>query len=364
MYSEIIKIIEGGLNLDREKVYNYSSTLSKLLREDGEASFAKVIDKLLLQREIKFATLDSFTTKPVDTESRLDIADISFPTQSSSKLVLNKYIQQEIDVFVEGFEKREKIISAGLDSPNTLLLYGPPGCGKTSVAQYISQKTQLPLITARFDGLISSLLGSTARNIRKVFDYASKRNCILFLDEFDVIAKMRDDKNELGELKRVVNSLLQNMDYFNSGNLLIAATNHHELLDSAVWRRFSRIVELNNPSPEDIPSLLCLFLDNVSNSITNNDVKLKKISNAFIDMSPSDIKTIVQNSIRNRIICEKTEIDCFELLYEVFFFKNHGIISQTELINYLLSNGITKKDISVHFSISQRQLNSIIKGEA
>ena len=81
-----------------------------------------------------------------------------------------------------------------------------------------------------------SLLGSTAKNIRKIFDYASKRECILFLDEFDVIAKLRDDKNELGELKRVVNSLIQNIDGLNSDSILIAATNHHELLDPAIWR--------------------------------------------------------------------------------------------------------------------------------
>ena len=100
------------------------------------------------------------------------------------------------------------------------------------------------------------LLGSTAKNIRKIFDYASRRECILFLDEFDVIAKLRDDKNELGELKRVVNSLIQNIDAFSNDSILIAATNHHELLDPAIWRRFTTIVSLEKPQKGEIERLL------------------------------------------------------------------------------------------------------------
>lgn len=140
------------------------------------------------------------------------------------------------------------------------MLYGPPGCGKTTVAQLISSITNLPLVTARLDGLVSSLLGSTAKNIRKVFDYASKRECILFLDEFDVIAKLRDDKNELGELKRVVNSLIQNIDEFSEDSILIAATNHHKLLDPAIWRRFNTILALEKPQLEEVNLLLLSLL--------------------------------------------------------------------------------------------------------
>ena len=130
------------------------------------------------------------------------------------------------------------------------------------------------MVTARLDGLVSSLLGSTAKNIRKVFDYASKRECILFLDEFDVIAKLRDDKNELGELKRVVNSLLQNIDGFNNDSILIAATNHHELLDPAIWRRFSTIAALEKPLWDEIVRYLNTLLASKSTDFISNDKKL------------------------------------------------------------------------------------------
>lgn len=113
-------------------------------------------------------------------------------------------------------------------------MYSPPGCGKTSAARYLASELKLPLITAWHDTLISSLLGNTAKNIHHIFEYAKKQPCILFLDEFDAIAKARDDAHEMGELKRVVNSLLQNIDDFLQEGILIAATNHAKMLDTAV----------------------------------------------------------------------------------------------------------------------------------
>ena len=130
----------------------------------------------------------------------------------------------------------------------SLLLYGPPGCGKTSIAYYLAHRLGLPLVTARLDALISSLLGNTAKNLRRVFDFANRQPCVLFLDEFDAIAKARDDQHELGELKRVVNSLLQNMDTYCQHGVLIAATNHQELLDDAIWRRFQTVIEVPKPA--------------------------------------------------------------------------------------------------------------------
>ena len=221
-------------------------------------------------------SLDSFSTKPVDSESRMDIVEITMPQVSPDFVVLDQYSRASIHNFIDSYTHRDLLLQSGLDISNTLLLYGPPGCGKTTVAQYISSITGLPLVTARLDGLISSLLRSTAKNIRKIFDYASKRECILFLDEFDVIAKLRDDKNELGELKRVVNSLLQNIDGFNSDSILIAATNHHELLDPAIWRRFSTIVALEKPQKDEIAHYLNILLANKSTDFISSEKNLNE----------------------------------------------------------------------------------------
>jgi AAA+ superfamily predicted ATPase len=129
-------------------------------------------------------------------------------------------------------------------------MYGPPGTGKSRLARYIAKELGLDLYIARLDGLISSFLGSTSKNIRALFDFAAKTPCVLFLDEFDAIAKLRGDSQELGELKRVVNSFIQNLDTLGSHSIVIAATNHQELLDSAVWRRFSYRLALDFPTAD------------------------------------------------------------------------------------------------------------------
>ena len=162
MYTEIVKIIEGGLIGDREKVQNYADVLATNLEKEGEIALSKKIRNVILNKRGSLTALDSFATKPVDTESRMDIVEITMPKIARDQIVLSKYVIEEIFSFVECYKNRDNLLKAGLEASNSLLLYGPPGCGKTTVAQYISTMTGLPLVTARLDGLISSLLGSTA----------------------------------------------------------------------------------------------------------------------------------------------------------------------------------------------------------
>ena len=129
----------------------------------------------------------------------------------------------------------------------------------------------LPIIYTRFDALISSYLGETASNIRKVFDYADRNNCILFFDEFDAIGKSRDALDETGELKRVINSFLQILDSFNNDSLVIAATNHEKLIDSALWRRFDEIISFDKPDEQQIEFLILAKLR--AFKVENLDIK-------------------------------------------------------------------------------------------
>ena len=175
MYTELVKIIEGGLSGDKEKVLNYAAVLVDNLETQGETALARKIKTVLSNKKVNMTALDSFSTKPVDTESRMNMVDITFPQISLNNIVMSRYVNEELNSFIQGYEKRDSLLKAGISSFSTLLLYGPPGCGKTTIAQYVSSVTQLPLVTARLDSLVSSLLGSTAKNIRKIFDYASTR---------------------------------------------------------------------------------------------------------------------------------------------------------------------------------------------
>jgi hypothetical protein len=188
------------------------------------------------------------TLLPVDKESGAPLADIIFPeTTGEDAPIFPPRISNAIDSLVDEWSHARQLGLVGISPANTCLIYGPPGVGKTRLALWIAQRAQLPVILARIDGLMSSFLGTTSRNIAALFAFANRYRAILLLDEFDAIAKLRDDPHEVGEIKRVVNTLLQNLDSRALRGVTIGLTNHPALLDPAIWRRFE--VQLEIPVP-------------------------------------------------------------------------------------------------------------------
>lgn len=361
MYTEIVKIVEGGLAGDKEKVSNYAMVLAENLERTGDYALSRRIKSLLTGKRAGLVSLDSFAAKPVDTESRMEMVDVYYPGGISYRPILSPYVEDKIREFVDIYEHRDELLRLGIETTNSLLLYGPPGCGKTTVARYISCLTRLPLLVVRLDGLVSSLLGSTAKNIRKIFDYAARRECILFLDEFDVIAKVRDDRHELGELKRVVNSLLQNIDSFSEDSLLIAATNHHELLDPAVWRRFNNIIHLAKPDAEQVEELIKLFLPPMESNVLTNKKKLRALAHALGEMSHADIKTAITNAKKKAVISKRNTVDSVHILYEVYLNRNHRVVNEEHLIEYMLQHGVVQREISEGLGYSLRKIRDVAR---
>lgn len=355
-YSEITKIIEAGLDRDKEKVISFAKLLAKKLEADGESRGSERISAILERKSNGRALTDSLVPLPVDQESRLNIVDVDYSPETID-FVLAPAVEAKLQDFMMTIQNKSRMEEVGLDFNMSLLLYGYPGCGKTSAAKYIAAKMGLPLVVARLDTLISSLLGSTAKNIHKIFDFAQKQPCVLFLDEFDAIAKARDDQHELGELKRVVNSLLQNMDEYCQNGILIAATNHHELLDRAIWRRFQTVIEMPRPEMPEIHKMMCQWPDFIDTTNIRSS-QWKKIEACFVGLSYSDIKNIINNKSKNLLLENRTQLDYCDLIAEIYTYKNHGAYSERDIVRYMVDAGVTKKAVEQYYGLSRRKVDS------
>lgn len=208
----------------------------------------------------KIGTYFSTMDLPVDKSSSLDLFEIIEPTEKYCDIILHKKVRMKLDEIINERSKLSVMEKHNILATNRILFCGPPGCGKTLTAKALANELKLPMAYVRLDGLISSLLGETSVNLRKIFASVQGKKIILFLDEFDAIAKKRDDNQELGELKRVVTSLLQNFDTLSSSVILIAATNHPQLLDSAIWRRFNTIITIELPEVKQRVELLQFYM--------------------------------------------------------------------------------------------------------
>lgn len=325
-FFEISKIIDSGLSCNAPVLKAYSEQLSQKLIKNGDSEAGKaILDRLNAVTQNVSAMRSSnvehsITTNilkrpiPVEKDSRFSLADKANFERGEVNLFLSDEQSNKVERFVKNVQMREKLMALNLPINPSLLLHGVPGTGKSKMAAYIASHLGLPLVTARSDALISSYLGSTSKNIRSLLEYAQSEPCVLFLDEFDAIAKARDDKNEIGELKRVVVSLLQNIDNLGE-TVLIAATNHPHLLDPAIWRRFHYKMELGKPDDKAreamIRSLLTLF--------KRSEKDLKQLVVFSDGLTGAEIE-IASNSYLRHIVIDELPFDLFGLVRE---FLNH-----------------------------------------
>ena len=176
----------------------------------------------------------------------------SEPRRSLPSLYLDEAVRKACDELIEEQRRADVLRAHGLEPRHRLLLAGPPGNGKTSLAEAIAYELALPLFTVRYDAVVTSYLGETAQRLRRLFDFARTEPCVLFFDEFDAIGKERGDIHETGEIKRVITTLLLQIDDLPSYCVLVAATNHPELLDRATWRRFELRLNVDAPSSKQM----------------------------------------------------------------------------------------------------------------
>ena len=240
---------------------------------------------------------------PVDLDSRLQLARIEHPSGDIIEPIWGTAIAQRLEQLVNERNHESKLIDADLSPTKSLLLTGPPGVGKSLTAKWLAQKLNRPLVILDLSAVMSSFLGRTGNNLRHVLDYAKGTSCVLLLDEFDAIAKRRDDVSELGELKRLVTVLLQEIDDWSASGLLVAATNHPDLLDPAIWRRFEMVLEFSLPAANQTNDAIVRFFGEAAKSIED---LVPALSTVLSECSYSDIEREIKRIKREAIIKEQS----------------------------------------------------------
>ena len=295
------KLIKTGVEGNFEAFKDASMEVIRQEREKQHHLLANDLEKILYGRLESAATSrPSLVDRlPRDPERNLPLMEIKEPFRRIEDVVLSDENSSILDELLCEHHRAETLKSHGLFPSDRLLFCGPPGCGKTLTSEVIASELSLPLAIVRIDSVISSYLGETASNLRQVFDFISAIPAVVLFDEFDALAKERSDRAEHGELKRVVNAFLQMMDAYQGKSLLIAATNHEAILDSAVWRRFDEVMVFDLPNIEQIRRLLAVKLRGLRRDF---DLEQTRIAGLFKGMSHADIERVLRRAAKDMVL--------------------------------------------------------------
>ena len=232
------------------------------------------------------------------------------PRRSITDLYLDRGVRTACTELIEEQRRADVLRAHGLEPRHRLLLVGPPGNGKTSLAEALAFELALPLFTVRYEAVVTSYLGETAQRLRRLFDFVRTEPCVLFFDEFDAIGKERGDLHETGEIKRVVTTLLLQLEDLPSYCVLVGATNHPELLDRAAWRRFEVRLHLDAPRREE---MIAFFSDHMTAFDGQGGYTAKRLLEAVKPKSYAEAAQFFLD-VRRRIVLSQGERELRSIL--------------------------------------------------
>ncbi len=294
------QLVEAGLSGNRQRLVLLSLTAIRTLKGEYPQA-ADDLGGLLSKFTANSAALRWHSTEPppIDADAGLALLRVQ-PSDNAPEPILEPAVHAIIARFLRERVEVERLLREGFAPPRTLLLKGQPGTGKTMLARWLALQLDLPLVVLDLATSISSFLGKTGANLRRSLDYARATPCVLLLDEFDAIAKRRDDSTEVGELKRIVNVLLKELEEWPLHSVLIAATNHPELLDPAINRRFDVVVQTPLPGEAEREAILVRACGRFADTLPAGF--LAAVGRILAGGNGSELDTLAQGVVRRHVV--------------------------------------------------------------
>ena len=294
------QLIRAGAQRDNSAFREAAERVISDERAKNHHLLANDLERILYGEDSKAPSNPRRTYQiPKDGERGLELLSVRVPVRDLKDIVLSDGNKATIEEVLLEQNRTDLLSGYGLKPIQRLLFYGPPGCGKTSTAEVLATELGIELVTVRFDAVVSSFLGETSANLRKVFDFLSAGRFVGLFDEFDAIGKEREDSAEHGELRRVVNAFLQLLDSYRGQSILIAATNHERLLDRALWRRFDEVLLLDKPSPAQLKQVFSAKLRGVRHELPLED---DAFIAGFAGFAHADVERVLIRAIKAMIL--------------------------------------------------------------
>ena len=295
----LLSLVKAGSSGDR---HAFQVTTEAIIAEERAKKHGVLADRLskAIQQNGNGARMPAPSLVTADSFNRgKDFISEVIPRRTLDDLVLSNHTRRAMDELIEEQHRADLLRAHGLEPRSRVLLVGPPGTGKTTLAEALAEAVSVSLFVVRYELMIGSYLGETASRLKRVFDYARTTPCVLFFDEFDAIGKERGDIHETGEIKRVVTSLLMQIDELPSYTIVAAATNHPELLDRASWRRFQIRIKLPLPNQKRLADYIGMFLGRFSE---RTEFSSKAIAKALGKLSYAEAEQFCLDVRRRQVL--------------------------------------------------------------
>jgi len=345
----ITNLVSSGLELDKNKFEINAIKLARAIRESSPET-SKNINRMIAGHSSGHSSFRGVGVSPlpVDQESQLEMATVITPSDEFLRPILSPTINEQIDTFLDERKNIDLLLRKNIHPTTSLLLIGQPGTGKTMLSYHLASALNKNLVVLDLAASISSFLGKTGHNLKKVLNYAKQTSSVLLLDEFDAIAKRRDDQTDLGELKRVVNVLLMELESWPVSSVIIATSNHPELLDRAIWRRFDHILELKLPDQNERISILEReFTEYIENKEKNLIRIIPNIAELLSNRSASDICKYCSNAKRRSILkSEDIELACLRELVHLSPDEKKAKVKFIQLAKEIFGRSITVRELA------------------